>query len=362
MYRYFFSITLLLSIFLVSSCKSQNTKRTKSSIILTDAYQGNGYTNYWTTDISDLWNIKATSKYPPSNLFDANFKTCWVTNHRNNRKCDTLYLLLKNNKNLEFNIFSGYGKSKSLYFANSRPKKLQLTYFAAIVPNYGEYQASTKYETLALKKKYYINLADTFGLQTFNLKIPYQNLSILQNKLIKNFNAGKNFDKPKDFNRKLRIIDTSIIVQVVISDTYKGSKSTDVCISEIFLNNTFVSGNPKTPEITKVYTNKAENTLLIDTKNKKGIIVLSNNNKFVNKLMMEDEYIYQILDISKNKKWAIISVLPAHPGPGRVEEINILVDLSKKKILKHEMFGLYDFYSDNGDTYVETDKGKILLR
>jgi len=72
--------------------------------------------------------------YPLSNLFDADFKTCWVANNKTNKKTTSIFIKLPDTNVKTLNIFSGYGKNKALYYQNCRPRKIRLSVYAGVNP------------------------------------------------------------------------------------------------------------------------------------------------------------------------------------------------------------------------------------
>ena len=88
---------------------------------------------------------------------------------------------------LILNIFSGYGKNKALYLKNAHPRKLRLTIYAAFHPE----DCSTEVANLYIIEKFadtrYIDLADTFGVQSFPLNIDKAALADFQKNSLKDF-------------------------------------------------------------------------------------------------------------------------------------------------------------------------------
>ena len=69
--------------------------------------------------------------------------------------------------------------------------------------------------------------------------------------------------------------DSGLILKINILSFYPGTKYRDVCISEIFFNDCFVPRKKNTADhISKIYTNKNENALLLDKPRHKGMLPL----------------------------------------------------------------------------------------
>lgn len=77
------------------------------------------------------------------------------------------------------------------------------------------------------------------------------------------------------------------------------------------------------------------------------------------------------LSISPNNKWALIDFVPSNPGPGRVQEIRMLVSLETGKALHSEAFNskyqawlgeLAEWVRDKPSTIVLDDEKTIIIR
>ena len=104
---------------------------------------------YTSFEVSNL----ANHKYPASNLFDAKLNTCWVSSNNKTKK-SSLYLKLPESEKIIINIFSGYGKSKSLHSQNARPKKLKFTIFAAVNPDGYVSEIGAQYKAIQFQQEH----------------------------------------------------------------------------------------------------------------------------------------------------------------------------------------------------------------
>lgn len=246
------------------------------------------------------------------------------------------------------NIFSGYGKSQALYNANARPKRIKLSLFSGFYPE----GFSTEVVSLYLIKLFRtdtIELADTFGVQSFPLNID-KNLFLKFQKRTKeeckSF-SGKEYNRLKSGGNPQLI--PALILKIEILDSYPGTKYNDVCISEIFFNDRFVTAYPnKYMEIQEVYI-EDENTLLIDYKNKKKVVAFKNTSS-----------VFTMVDYPEKSNWAVLHYVPnSSAGQGsRTEESYALVDLKNKKIVEKEFekcTGQHPYLIEKGDD------GKTLL-
>lgn len=141
------------------------------------------------------WN-KFEENYLPQYLFDNRAATAWVEGGKGKNSSGTgefvsfSGLMIKKVKILKLKIRNGYQKSDSLYFANSRPSKLEL--FVNVDPNknYGR-KKTIPFSTITLE--------DKMGWQEFS------------------------FPVNQDFRS----------ITLKIKSIYQGTKYTDTCISDL---------------------------------------------------------------------------------------------------------------------------------
>ena len=298
-----------------------------------DSYLGeyNSYVDYYSSDVKDFFNYAETTKYSSDNLFDGNFNTCWVVGSYKMKSCDTLYVGIPKEIDLDkviLNIFCGYGKSKTLYYQNARPKKIKISLYAAYNPeNY-----NTEVIGIYYIKKYsekLIELKDTAGVQSFPLNFNKQKLINFQKDNVSEAkNSAKSLAKSYlgDENSDIKIADASFILKIEIVDVYQGTKYDDVCISELFFNNRLVTPSPlKDNKLVNVYI-KNDTVLMADYANEKGVIIKKDASS-----------VFTMVDGIKNANFAILHyVKNDEVGAGRIEEHYSLVDLKNKKIVDKE--------------------------
>ena len=359
------AITLTISLSGISTSLSAQTNINTQEIYLLDRNDFNPYVEFTSTDITDMFNPEESSKYPSVNLFDGYLKTCWVAGSAETHINPVLYIKLPDKIDVDeiiLNIFSGYGKSKNLYYANARPHKINLTLFAAVYPE----GFSTEVANLYVMEKYplnkTINLADTFDVQSFPLNFDKKELLAFQKRVLtqaKNF-SGREYKRFAGYGLP-ESYTSSYIMKIEIMDFYPGTKYDDICISEIFFNDRFVTHYPdKFYETLNVYI-KDDNTLLADYKDKKGIVICK-----------DTASVFTYIEWPENENWAILNYVPNDQvGEGsRIEEIYSLIDLKNREIvdLKFEkctgtsvMFKILS-KEDNGKVYIENKKFKIELK
>ncbi|MCD6115487.1 hypothetical protein J7K93_00590 [bacterium] len=358
-------IAVLFFLFCLPKGISAQGNNNLSTIFLLDKNDFNPYVEFFSEDIKDMFHPSAGNPYPSSNLFDGYLKTCWVSGSSKTNKNNAIYIRLPDKINLDkiiLNIFSGYGKSKKLFYANARPKKINLCLFAAFYPD----GFSTEVASFYILKEYginkTINLTDTFGIQSFPLNFNEKALLEFQKQALE---QAKKFSGPQ--YKKLaggslpRSFSPSFIIKLKITDSYPGIKYDDVCISEIFFNNRFITPYPdKYFQISNVYI-KNDNTLLADITGKKGVVIYKDTSS-----------VFTYVDWPENAGWAILHSVPNNAvGEGsREEEQYLLIDLKNRKIANKEfekytntsvMFQVLD-KTDDGKIYIDNDRFKIELK
>ena len=305
----------------------------------------NPYVEYFSTDITDYFNPEKSSRYPSTNLFDGYFKTCWVAGSIKQKGKNILFIKIPDEIPIDkviFNIFSGYGKNKNLYYANARPKKIKISILSAYNPEGYDTEVTIKY----IIKKYTVDknfeLADTFGVQSFPLNLNRQNLIDFQKENLQNCRSFLNNNKIK--------INLSFILNLEITDVYKGNKYDDICISEIFFNNRFVTAYPDRYNQIKNVGIKNDNTLFVD---------YANNIK--NVIYKDTSSVFTMVDWPENSNWAILHYVKndAVGQNSRIEESYLLIDLKNRKVVNDELKKCTGIYSAS---FIDRDKtGKVFL-
>jgi|GEM_PF-429352 len=357
-------VLVIFELFLPQNVTAQQNKDWQE-IFLLDRNSLNPYVEFVSDDIKNFFNPAKEKAYPSTNLFDGYLKTCWVSGSSKTNKNAALYVRLPDTIELDkiiLNIFPGYGKSKSLFYANARPRQIQLSLWAAFYPE----GFSTEIGKLYIMKKHPANkniaLADTFGVQSFLPGFDKKGLSAFQKKALA---QADNFSGPeyKKFAQSLypKSFSFSFILKIKIMDSYHGSKYDDVCISELFFNDRFITPYPdKYSRISNVYI-KDENTLLADFTDEKGVVIYK-----------DASCVFTYVDWPENKNWAVLyHVKNDAAGEGsRVEEQSSLIDLKNRELVDSK-FKRYTGNTtlfmalekdDEGRVYIKEEKYDIELR
>jgi len=150
-------------------------------------------------------------------------------------------------------------------------------------------------------------------------------------------------------NFKQSIANTCLIMQLEILDIWQGSKYNDICISEIFFDDRFIPYNhSNSSNVKSVYLNSDENTLLVDYNNAKGVSIYRDTTS-----------VLQIVEISENKKWAILISMPAKIQ-GRVETTYLLVDLVNKEVVNSQLENCTGNHLYGNEMHFEYNKNGML--
>jgi hypothetical protein len=281
----------------------------------------------------------SNNRYPPSACFDGDVVTCWVSG--TGTDTSSLYLRLPERDNLVLNLFAGYGKSKKLYELNSRPKSIRLSILAAVNPDGFVSEKAMLYKAVRFSQTQTVQLADRFGIQSIPLDFAPRALAEFKKRVLQQYD--KNFNIPK--------ADSCLILQMEIVDTRPGSRYKDVCISEIYFNDCLLSpAATGFSPIKNVYLNRAENELLLDDADNRGVIAYR-----------DTAAVLQIMDISPDNRWAVVISMPAEIE-GRAETTYLLFDLVARELMNTRLEKQTGNYLSGNDMYIETgDNGRVYL-
>lgn len=216
-----------------------------------------------------------------------------------------------------------------------------MSVYAAINPDGYASQYTMLYKAVKFQKEQTIELVDSFAVRSVSLDFPRKDLDYFKQKVFLSYDST--FTIPKS--------ETALILKIEILETYPGSKYDDVCISELFFNDCFIAPQSQTANpIEKLYLNDAENALLLDDGVQQGALIYT-----------DPSSVLQILEVSDNKKWAILLAMPAEIE-GRAETTYLLFDLANKAMLNKQLEKYAGNYLAGNEIYFETDEnGRIYL-
>jgi hypothetical protein len=273
-------------------------------------------------------------QYGMDRLFDNSLQTCWAEGVKGPGIGETLYLAVDEGTRF-LEIANGYQKSPALYRANSRLKTIQAAVFVGINLPGEVTELFTKYHVRKFPSFQTLSLSDTTGFQKVPLPFDWKALRAFKDRALAQFTAEQNIAK-ESFRPDVRYI-----LQLRIMDVYKGDKYNDTCISEI------KAESPKQGfAVKKIYTNKAENTIFMDTETAAEIVLDS-----------DKDAVFQIVALSPDKQWVIVIKMPAKIGSSRVETTYLLYNTRLKKRVDPKLLGpdvgaMYDFNRVGDATYL----------
>lgn len=274
-----------------------------------------------------------SNNYPVYKLFDNSLRTCWVASNDPDEK-PLLYLKIPDNSRI-LNIFSGYGKSPSLYHQNSRPGQIVLTFYYGVTPDGWASEWSSISRIKKLPLTLHVDIPDTFCVKSIN---------------IEQFNEIKDSLKhiyKDEYNKKFKETGLSeFFVKLEFINTIQGKVYSDLCISEIFFDEKIIS-----PQ-----TNCSENIQDVYIQNDQTLVVLGKDQRLAEFFIQGK--ILQISEISKNKKWLVLFVMDSD-SMGRSEVSHHLYNcccncLFDEEILqmtgrKPELYNMFLITSENDD-------------
>ena len=164
-------------------------------------------------------------KYPPSNLFDGDYSTTWVTGQDSKNNCADLFIALPLEWSSTLNVFFGFSINEEFYYKNSIPTKIKLTVFQGFNPEGHVGNNAVLFKLAKLPFSKIINIENNFKLTS----IP---LDFIKEKKLKR-EQKKNKATYLD-QIKIPIASEYIILKLEILETKEGWKYDDICISELF--------------------------------------------------------------------------------------------------------------------------------
>ena len=274
-------------------------------------------------------------QYPPAHLFDADPKTCWVYSATDSTYTE-LYVKVPAVDEPVLNLIGGYSKSASLYRANGRPAKIQLSLYQARQPEGMVSETGIGYQLFPLMLNQTVELADTLGLTSIPLNL--NDKAYLQSAM------------DKDTSPPDSLIEESYVVKLSFPERYAGEKYKDNCISELFFTDRFIfpiHQNPSTSS--QVYVNQNETALMSTS---------SQGDTY--KVYADTSSVLQLTELSPKKRWAIVISMPRHLE-GRAETYYHLVDVLNRKQVTSELASATGTYLPGAMLFFETKGDQLIL-
>ncbi len=316
-------------------------------------YESNGYFLRATSELDDpaqgdKWFNK---RYGVLNLVDGDYTTAWVEGESGNGVGQSVYISIPHNCR-SINLHAGYGKSPSIYQQNNRAKRLKVHCYVGVSPVGYASEVTMLFKMMRFPSESFIDLRDVDEIQSFNFPFAQADVAQFKEKVKEQY--ANHFDEA--------IFQVATFLQLEIVEVYKGTRYDDTCISELFFNDTYVADYRNQPysKVLNVYVDDSnEGQILIDTPTQKGIQILS-----------DPESVFQVIDISENKRWATIIRMPVAMGEGRVETEYLIVNTHTRKILNGniekasaiQLFSPLFIVNRYNETILEHPQGEIVLR
>ncbi|MFO7939756.1 MAG: hypothetical protein R6U66_08405 [Bacteroidales bacterium] len=274
-------------------------------------------------------------RYPPAHLFDADPKTCWVYSATDSTHTE-LYVKVPAVDEPVLNLIGGYSKSASLYRANGRPAKIQLSLYQARQPEGMVSETGIGYQLFPLMLNQTVELADTLKITSIPLNL--DDKAYLQS-------AMETETSPPD-----SLLEKSYVVKLSFPESYAGEKYKDNCISELFFTDRFISPRlPNQPAIKNVYVNEKETALIGTTSDRDTCEIYSDTTS-----------VLQLTELSPKKRWAIVIAMPQHVE-GRAESYYYLIDVWNRKEVTSELVAATGTYLPGAMLFFETREDQLIL-
>jgi hypothetical protein len=175
-----------------------------------------------------------------------------------------------------------------------------------------------------------LELTDTFSVQSFPLNIDTADLADFQENSLKDCHSFKGdiYDKLKSGNGTVTFT-PAVIVKIETEDVYRGSKYDDICMSELFFNDRFITNYPdRYSPVDSVYI-EDDNTVKVDCASEKSVVIVKDTTA-----------VYTGIYHPEHSNWAVLSyVSNDETGKGsRTEELYSLIDLKNRKVIDNTIF------------------------
>jgi len=307
------------------NCLSLSKEPKWQELILKDK-KGNFFSN-----TSELKSFKVEK------LFNNKIDTCLAEGGHGISKGEVVNFSIEENT-MNLQILNGYQKSEKLFDAHNRVKKIKYQLLLGINIEGEVTEIGSLFHTMVLNTEKDLLLQDQMNMQSLDLQLDWNKIKAKAQALVQEYSLKHSKKLHKEY-----------ILRFTLIDIYPGSKYNDTCISEIKRVLADLS-------VTNIYLNNNENSLFIDTNQKKNILLDSDDSK-----------IFQIVNISKDKQWVIVIVMPSDVSNSRTETTYLLYNTYKKLKYTSAQLGvnvgeLYDFEYNNGQQilhYLNTSNMKI---
>jgi len=250
-------------------------------------------------------------KYGATNLGDTDPSTCWAEGSEGDGSNEFVRFTIPEST-LTLRIRNGYQKSENIFYANNRLKNVEFELFASYEPSGYVTESHNGFfisEVLATSNTV---LKDTLGYQDVKLNFNWEEIN-------EEMSRGHTFEKDR------------FILKIKILDVYKGLKWNDACISDI---------------------NVVPNPYFDLTPDEHGLIKFSANK--TDTLFYNEEYVYQVVELSPDLEWIIFILMPSDIEDSRVDTDYKLYNTKEEKfIIPGDLTLLYGFIKKSGKMHIE---------
>jgi len=273
--------------------------------------------------------------YGAHNLFDANTATCWSEGAKSDGLGESVWVSIKEGTK-GIILQNGYAKNEEVFRANNRIREAEISILAGInIP--GEVtETGVLFNVLRYKKIKTILLKDSPARQKIAFPFKWKRLVKFKKSALRSFK--------KTHREKLAAVkqepQTMFIIRLKILSVYSGAKYDDTCLTAFLFDDHAPEVKTSLEDNTKIYVNESQNAILMTDENGK-----------TETLVRDTKSIFQIVDISPDKKWLIVIHMPANISHTRVETDYQLYNTELRKKIPGSLIadGAGELYSFDGD-------------
>jgi hypothetical protein len=358
---------------LVSWQKSDTLSEWQELYFFSMKIEGKFYYYLSSSELDRVNPFEDIGKYEAFNLVDHDPNTAWVEGVEGNGEGEYAFISIGTLFPDSIKIINGYQKSKGLYYANSRPKKLKLSFFTGYYLDGDVTEIATVFRLKQMSKSSIVELQDLMGNQDLKVTLDLKMADLIRTRNTANF--------MEEFKSEIQsraewcdgcslTPEFQYFLKIEIVEVYPGTKWEDCCISDLELFTTIPEYTriPDDEKIINIYEQNDEESNLIYVKtNMKDKIVLADR-KFMpeyNNLSDNENLDIVLMDVSNNKEWAVIDVMINHSPEGKVEEYSLLFYVPELLKVDESIldikYGIFGFVEEGGELWLDTVDGYINL-
>lgn len=308
-----FSLSIMRKLFILIIIALTNSNAIKAQLEVKDTLlMAFGNEVFWSASSELEQDIYADfGKYGSTNLGDNNPSTCWAEGSEADGIHEYILMTVPENI-LSLKIRNGYQKNESLYYANNRPKTIELSLYAAYEPSGYVTESHNGFFISEPLVSTRIELEDKLGYQDIKTGFNWTDLF-------------KELEHDNTFNKD------QFVLQIKILDIYKGTKWNDACISDIkIIPNPYYDITKDEHGLLRVYDTSADT------------------------LFYQKENIYQAVEVSPRQKWIIFILMPSEIDNSRTDTEYKLYNTEKEEFIEiKDIYTMYGFIKKSGELYLE---------